>query len=361
MPRIRTIKPEFWSDEKMSLEDATTRLVFLGLISMADDAGRLVDNVKLLDGMIFPSTSDTCGPALDRLAAIGRIQRYESASNQRLIQVSGWKKHQKVDHPNKYVLPGPRSGPASGSSSQPTPPQSDASDLANSSGNPREDLALRPTTYDLLPTTNDLRPTTNDQRPKKRRSGKRDPLKAAAKKLVAQLPAGAREFGTHFYRAAPRDRQIDVMQQLLATLNGGAKLRKGVKVTAGSPGRLELKCREVIAEGVDDHDRAIVVLLTKLGDVSDNSPTERAAADVKLEEKRDEAETQRRFECAMAWLRENPEAQLEIDEALKTEMGDTGTEPIAAITKRMLHRSAVLKRWTDAGEPMVAEAGVQSP
>jgi hypothetical protein len=55
----------------------------------------------------------------------------------------------------------------------------------------------------------------------------------------------------------------------MATLNGGARLRRGVIVTAGSVERLEVKCREVIQEGVDDPDKAIVVLLTKLADSTD--------------------------------------------------------------------------------------------
>jgi hypothetical protein len=344
MPRIRTIKPEFWSDEKMSLENATTRLVFLGLISMADDAGRLVDNVKLLDGMIFPGTDDTCSAALDRLAQLGRILRYESASNQRLIQVSGWKRHQKVDHPNKYVLPGPRSG----ASSQTAVPQEDTGEVAKSSGNPREDLALRPTTYDQLSTSNDLRPTTTDLVSKKRRSGKRDSLGETAKKLVAELPAGARAFGTRFYRSAPRSRQVEVMQQLLATLNGGAQFKRGVKVKAGSPERLEEKCREVIAEGVKNSDKAIVVLLKKLGDVSKDSPTEKAAAEIRQEVKRDELDGARRLALADAWLADHPDVAREITESIDPAIADTPAG-------RILRNAAVLKAWTDAGEPALTE------
>lgn len=105
MARIRTLKPEFWTDEKVALLPALTRLVFLGLISQADDAGRLVDNVKLLDGLLFPYTDDTCAEALDDLARTERIIRYRSSSGQPLIQVANWEKHQKVDKPSRYVLP----------------------------------------------------------------------------------------------------------------------------------------------------------------------------------------------------------------------------------------------------------------
>jgi hypothetical protein len=145
MARIRTLKPEFWTDEKLALHPPLTRLVFLGLISQADDAGRLVDNVKLLDGLLFPYTDDTCAPALDELAATGRLTRYRSESGQPLIELTNWSKHQKVQKPSKYTLPGPSAGMV-----QESPGESPES--------PR-----RVPVPDLLPTTPDLRPPTAEQ------------------------------------------------------------------------------------------------------------------------------------------------------------------------------------------------------
>jgi hypothetical protein len=139
MARIRTIKPEFWNDEKLGPLDPLTRLVFLGLISMADDAGRLVDNLKQIDGFIFPDTDDTSRDSLDILARNSRIIRYTSASGQKLIQVAGWTKHQRVDNPNKYTLPAPSE-----------------TFLATSSRDSRESFS----TVSLNPSV-----TTNDQRP----------------------------------------------------------------------------------------------------------------------------------------------------------------------------------------------------
>lgn len=145
MARIRTVKPEFWGDEKLSPMPALDRLVFLGLISMADDAGRLVDNVKTIDGFIFPGTDETARDSLDSLARCGRIVRYKSASGQRLIQIANWKRHQKVDNPAKYVLPGPDE---EGATVERGPSENEPS-LSRS---------------DLRPTTNDPLPTTSEQR-----------------------------------------------------------------------------------------------------------------------------------------------------------------------------------------------------
>jgi hypothetical protein len=99
MPRIRTIKPEFWADEKLAPMDPITRLVFLGLISMADDAGRLLDSLKQIDAMLFPLTDDTAREALANLSRAGRITRGKTASGQPIVQITNWR-HQKVDHPN---------------------------------------------------------------------------------------------------------------------------------------------------------------------------------------------------------------------------------------------------------------------
>lgn len=177
MPRIRTIKPEFWTDEKLSLLDATTRLVFLGLISHADDAGRLVDNTKLLDGLIFPNTDDTCEQALKTLARLSRISRYVSSSGQALIQIVRFSDHQKVDHPSKYVLPGPEGGLPS----QPEMAQEDTTAFGKQSRKSREGVA-KVSRSDLVSTTstNDLLPTTRTTPTVDRKNPRSTPRESAA-------------------------------------------------------------------------------------------------------------------------------------------------------------------------------------
>ena len=146
MARIRTIKPEFWGDEKLAPLAPIDRLVFLGLISMADDAGRLVDNIKAIDGFLFPESDDSSRDSLDILARLSRVFRYESDSGQGIIQVANWLKHQKVDRPSRYVLPPPRENVASISRDTRAPI-----------------LDLGPTTLDLRPWTDDLGPVKPEQ------------------------------------------------------------------------------------------------------------------------------------------------------------------------------------------------------
>ena len=174
MARIRTIKPEFWADEKLAPRSPITRLVFLGLVSQADDHGRLVDNIRLLDGLIFPETEHSCAESLEELEGISVIERGRTSSGQRVIQIVGWEKHQRVDKPSsRAALP-----PIDPESSRDTPetlartsrdsrepPEPRAEAVSGDSGDSPETLARssrdpRVTTYDLRPTTYDRRPTT---------------------------------------------------------------------------------------------------------------------------------------------------------------------------------------------------------
>jgi hypothetical protein len=106
MARIRTIKPEFWCDEKLSPLSAVDRLTFLGLISMADDYGRVHDNVKIIDAFVFPNSDDSVRESLANLSRIIRINRGISSSGMAIIEIVNWTKHQKVDKPQpKLALP----------------------------------------------------------------------------------------------------------------------------------------------------------------------------------------------------------------------------------------------------------------
>lgn len=147
MARIRTVKPEFWSDEKLAPLPAIDRLVFLGLIGMADDCGRVLDNVKVIDAFIFPNTSETSRDALATLSRIGRVRRGKSLNGQSVLQIVNWERHQKVDKPNlRSALPEIVDSQA----------DTDIRDgFATDSRGIRDALAPRPTTNDLRPTTDE--------------------------------------------------------------------------------------------------------------------------------------------------------------------------------------------------------------
>ena len=151
MARIRTIKPEMFQDEKLAPCDPTTRLVFLGLIAMADDAGRVLDNVRVIDAFIFPETADSSHEALMRLSGMGRVARGRTASGQRVLQIVNWDRHQKIQHANlRSALPELVEVQEVTSPHEP---------LMRDARGAHEPLTHH--TYDQRPTTNDQRPTTS--------------------------------------------------------------------------------------------------------------------------------------------------------------------------------------------------------
>jgi hypothetical protein len=54
MARIRTIKPQFWTDEKIGNLPMGARLLFIGLWNLADDEGIVLWNAAYIKGQLFP-------------------------------------------------------------------------------------------------------------------------------------------------------------------------------------------------------------------------------------------------------------------------------------------------------------------
>lgn len=111
MPRIRSIKPGFWTDENLSRFAPIVRMTFLGLISaMADDEGRCKGDLRLVKAAIWPLDDDiTRAVVEDHLTQLDvgeRIQRY-SVKGSDYIWIVNWKKHQRIDKPRKSELPRP--------------------------------------------------------------------------------------------------------------------------------------------------------------------------------------------------------------------------------------------------------------
>lgn len=113
MPRIRTIKPEFWTSLTVTSLPLPCRLTFIGLWNFSDDAGRSVLEPRLLKAAIWPLddevTAADVGGHLAALANVGLISLYEVAGR-KYIQISSWTEHQKVEKPRNSQLPPPPDG-----------------------------------------------------------------------------------------------------------------------------------------------------------------------------------------------------------------------------------------------------------
>ncbi len=106
-PRIRTLKPELWEDEAVGRLGPWERLLYIGLITMADDEGRLRALPGAIAGHVFPY--DDVPPLkvrkwLDTVSAKGLISLYEHDGTD-YAQITGWSKHQKINRPTPSVLP----------------------------------------------------------------------------------------------------------------------------------------------------------------------------------------------------------------------------------------------------------------
>ena len=97
MPRARNIKPGFFKNEVLASLDAKDRLMFIGLWTLADKAGRLEDRPKRIKAEIFPYEDHDCEAGLSHLADYGFIIRY-SADGGNFIQIPTWNKHQRPHH-----------------------------------------------------------------------------------------------------------------------------------------------------------------------------------------------------------------------------------------------------------------------
>lgn len=93
--RIRTIKPEFFRHEELSLLPHKTRLLFIGLWCLADAEGRLEDRPKRIRIDVFPYDSEPVDDDLDALAQAGFIARYQ-AQSVAVIEVTAFSKHQRL-------------------------------------------------------------------------------------------------------------------------------------------------------------------------------------------------------------------------------------------------------------------------
>lgn len=110
MARKRMIDPDFWSDEALGACNPLTRLLFMGLISQADDEGRLRGTPALIRSQVFPYDEDVTAAAvaamIDTLAGFGLIVPYD-VERQRYIHVVNFTKHQTINKPTPSRLPPP--------------------------------------------------------------------------------------------------------------------------------------------------------------------------------------------------------------------------------------------------------------
>lgn len=109
--RIRTVKPEFWQSESNSRLRRDTRLLFVGLLNLADDEGRFRAHPGFIAGQVFPFDDDArevTATGLAELERAGKVRRYTAGGDTYGV-VTKFGEHQKVDkrYPSKLPAPPP--------------------------------------------------------------------------------------------------------------------------------------------------------------------------------------------------------------------------------------------------------------
>src|SRR5678816_1335692 len=137
MARIRTIKPDFWEDEKLGQLCVLARLTFMGLISQADDDGRGRGSVgalrRILHGFARDVTEENLAVALDELESQGFV-RFYAADGQQYYVVRNFTKHQVINKRLPSKLPPPPPMPDGTSAPRQEHSRSDPEQLPEHSG-----------------------------------------------------------------------------------------------------------------------------------------------------------------------------------------------------------------------------------
>jgi hypothetical protein len=106
MGRIRTIKPEFWTDDKVVECEIPARLLFLGMLNFADDNGNLERSSKKLKMQIYPGDSIDVEPLVHSLITHGLLTEY-SLKGRLYLHINGFAKHQRINRPSNGLVPPP--------------------------------------------------------------------------------------------------------------------------------------------------------------------------------------------------------------------------------------------------------------
>ena len=113
MPRIRTIKPEFWDSPGTARASLRGRLFFIAMWNWADDYGIGTANARQLIGFAFPNDADVSDADFPRLCTevsdcFGVV--FYEVSGRPFYAIPSWENHQKNERRAKSRNPPPDQG-----------------------------------------------------------------------------------------------------------------------------------------------------------------------------------------------------------------------------------------------------------
>ena len=109
MPRIRSIKPDFFKSEDVAALPLRARLLWIGLWTQCDDHGRYKDSARLIKGDVWPLDDVSLRDVEEDLSILEqqrRLVRYE-VDGKKYLAVVNWHAHQAINRPSRPKHPGP--------------------------------------------------------------------------------------------------------------------------------------------------------------------------------------------------------------------------------------------------------------
>jgi hypothetical protein len=98
MARIRTIKPDFWTDGNMVQLSPFARLLYIGMWNFAMcDHGHVADDAMKLKLQILPMDNININELLAEIMLQGRVTRIVSPDGRTYLHVKRFEDHQKID------------------------------------------------------------------------------------------------------------------------------------------------------------------------------------------------------------------------------------------------------------------------
>lgn len=331
MARIRSAKPDFWSDPLMCSLQRDVRFTYKGLWEVcADDHGRFLADARVIKGAVWPMDDDIKLGKIEQwlqlLAEKDRIQLY-IVHGVRYGFIRKWLDHQRVSHPKD--------------SRHPAPP---TDDFPKPSGGLPETIA-----------TDSVQSGADRIREELNRSGAEEIGRVAVREDLDEdpppprvvLPRKAEEFLSMFYPALgdrQRDRYLNVKRQLYDALDPkhpGVKIRGGARAHARSPQHFEECAAAVMKDPPMDRDMAIVFLLKKLTD----PPKGPSAAEVAAERQQAVSRREEQYHTAMrqagvVWAKEHPDDY----ERIRAEVDAQFRESSGSLIGKMARESALAQR-----------------
>jgi hypothetical protein len=97
MPRIRSVKPEFWTDGAMISLPFETRLFYIGSWNFACDRGHLPDDPFGLKLKVLPADPVDGAVLVQQLVDAGRMERVTLPDGRKFLSIPRFTDHQRID------------------------------------------------------------------------------------------------------------------------------------------------------------------------------------------------------------------------------------------------------------------------